>query len=98
MADLQTLFHNPESLTDRDLSSIKNHMRLQRMFPLISTFGFGASMFLLDTRIFRKSHCFFRIGVLSAFGFFWGINTAPKLFNNRAPRGFSETASANFDP
>ena len=97
MADLQTLFHNPESLSDRDLSSIKNHMRLQRMFPLVTAAGFGASMFLLDTRVFRKSHCFMRVGLLSTVGFFWGLERATSLFNNRAPKGFSEVASDNFD-
>ena len=43
MAQLLTLFHNPESLTDEDLASVKKRIQVQRILPLAfgSVFGFA---------------------------------------------------------
>ena len=36
MADLATLFHNPESLSDTDLASVKRNIRIQRAIPWLT--------------------------------------------------------------
>ena len=97
MADLQTLFHNPEVLTDRDLGQIKSHMRLQRIFPYASTAAFGGFMYFMDTAVFRKSVCFKRLGLMSAVGFFWGASYSHLINNKTKTHKFSEIAQENFD-
>ena len=47
MADYMALFHNPESFSDSDLSSMRNKIRLHKMFLLTTTVGFMAIPFLM---------------------------------------------------
>ena len=40
--DLKQLFHAPEEMSDKDLSSVRNRIRFQRNLPIFSAVFFGA--------------------------------------------------------
>ena len=46
MADLQTLFHNPESLNDSDLSKVRSKIRRQSLTPWVFTSLFGGAAYM----------------------------------------------------
>ena len=48
MADLQALFHNPESFTDADLSTVKTTLRMQRLFPWAFAGGLGGAAYMMS--------------------------------------------------
>ena len=98
MADFQTLFHNPESLTDGDLKKIFWKMKMQSYFPYLTAGLGGAAMFYADTAIFKRSMCFMRIGVMSLGGFMLGGTLSYSLMSNKSPSRYSESAETNFDP
>ena len=42
MSDYMALFHNPESFEDSDLSSMRNKIRMHKLYVLASVIGFAA--------------------------------------------------------
>ena len=57
MADLQTLFHNPESLSDKDLKAIKTKIFSQRLTPFIFGSSFLGLQWFYQSNILRKKYC-----------------------------------------
>ena len=84
-------------LSDGDLSKIKWHIRLQRVFPLLTAGFLGGFMYTLDTQVFRKSFCLKRIGLLSTVGFLWGAHHSASVGLKMKRKSFSEGAQSNFD-
>ena len=50
MAEFQVLFHNPDSLSDRDLSAVKNKIRLHKLTMLATGAGAAGAGFLLTKK------------------------------------------------
>ena len=48
MADVSMLFHNPESFSDSELTSMRNTIRMQRITPWLFTGALGAAGFLFN--------------------------------------------------
>ena len=70
MADLQTLFHNPEAFSDSDLALVKQRIRMQRYTPWLTAAAAGGSMYVLDMAIFkRKVYNPYMLGVATVLGF-----------------------------
>ena len=63
MAELQTLFHNPESLSDSDLSSIRGKLWMQGWMPWFMGTGAGAVGFLTSNRCWMRASLFFGVGL-----------------------------------
>ena len=97
MADFQTLFHNPECLSDSDLSKIYWKMKVQSYFPYVTAGLGGAAMFYADSVVFKRSMCYMRIAALSFGGFMLGAFYSYGLMTNKSPSGYSEAAQVNFD-
>ena len=53
MADLATLFHNPESLSDSDLGKIRRKLAFQRWSPLVPCLG---AFFWANSRFARHPY------------------------------------------
>ena len=49
MSEIEVLFHNPESLSDRDLSSVRTKMRMYKLIQL-SGLGAGIGLGLMRSR------------------------------------------------
>ena len=96
MTDLQTLFHNPECLSDKDLKSMYWKMRMQSTFPYVSAAIAGGAMFFMDTAILRKSMCQKRIGVMAFGGFMMGTALAYSV-GGSSTNNYSDAAKDNFD-
>ena len=96
MADLQTLFHNPECLSDKDLKSMYWKMRMQSTFPYLSAAAAGGFMFFMDTSIMRRAMCQKRIGVMALGGFAVGTTLAYSV-GGSSLNNYSEGAKDNFD-
>ena len=94
MADLQVLFHNPESMTDSDLSSVKSTLRMQRYAPWLFAGSFGGALYLLNPkspRVIQKT----AVGALAGYAF--GGYLAYTTLVRRNYSGYSESAQASMD-
>ena len=69
MSDQSLLFHNPETLSDGDLSIVKGRMRVQRYMGWMSAGILGFSMFAYDLGIRRASFCWLRVALATVAGF-----------------------------
>ena len=70
--DLKALFHNPEDLSEADLSHLRDKIRMQRSMPWVSSIFFGYGVFLLDRAIIKRSHDIKRIALGAFLGFALG--------------------------
>ena len=94
MADLQVLFHNPESMTDSDLSTVKSTLRMQRSAPLLFAGAFGGAMYALNSkcpRVIQKT----AVGALA--GYALGGYLAYTTLVRRSYGMYSESAQASMD-
>ena len=94
MADLQVLFHNPQAMTDSDLSTVKGSIRMQRWAPLLLAGSFGGAMFMLNqkcARVIPKTAA----GALA--GYAVGGYLAYTMLVRRSYGMYSESAQASMD-
>ena len=84
MAELQVLFHNPESLSDNDLSSIRNKIRIHKTLQ----YGTGAAAVLIGMR-YTKTQAVPMLGAFFLTGYFAG-NTIAKMINVSTPWALSQ--------
>ena len=82
MAELQVLFHNPESLTDDDLSSIRNKVRIHHAVQ----FGTGLGGFFVAIQYTRRN-VYLAPSFLASY--FVGDHVA-RLVNNSTPWSLSQ--------
>ena len=97
MTDLQALFHNPESFSDRDLSKVLWKLKVQAYFPYATAGAGGAAMFMYDTAILRKSMCLKRLGLAGVAGFVIGGLTSYKIVGGGGLGSYSDVTQDNFD-
>ena len=69
MADITTLFHNPDSLSEAQMSVIRAKIRMQRYSPYMAAVFGGSLMFVADTVFFKKAYCLKRIAPMAALGY-----------------------------
>ena len=82
MAELQVLFHNPESLDDADLKAVRNRIRLHKLVQL----GAGAGVLGLAFRLTKNPYM-----LAPAFEIGYGLgNPLAKLVNNSLPWALSQ--------
>ena len=97
MADFQTLFHNPDCLSDSDLSKIYWKMKVQSYFPYLTAGLGGAACVYADTVLFKRSMCYMRIGAMSFGGFMLGAVYSYQIMTRKSFTGYSEGAQVNMD-
>ena len=73
MADLQTLFYNPEMLSDSDIKKVQWKMRQMKLMPWLFAGLAGGASFAVDTQVLKRSFCFKRIGLFALGGFYLGV-------------------------
>ena len=71
--DIQTLFHNPEILSDSDIKKVQWKMKQVKMMPWLFAGIGGGATFALDTMYLNRALCFKRIGVFAFAGFCFGL-------------------------
>ena len=70
MAELQTLFHNPESLSDTDLRSIKAKCAMMGRMKYMGALSLGAGRYFYVTKVLGKAKpCWFTISLFTAAGY-----------------------------
>ena len=65
MADLKTLFHNPEAFSDDDLKRVQSTLNSQRYTPLFGALAGGLAAFTIW-------HCPKRVTTFAALGYTLG--------------------------
>ena len=71
MADYQTLFHNPEALTDADLGILRRNIMFQKIFVGSCILGFAALPTLMG-----KPMCYKRTAATGLVGLAFGAQFA----------------------
>ncbi len=96
MSDQSLLFHNPEVLSDSDLSILKSRMRVQRYMGWMTAGILGSSMLAYDLGIRRAGFCWIRVAVAAVAGFgLTGLASHRITFTNK--RLFSQAAVDQMD-
>mgnify|MGYP000379605618 CR=1 FL=1 len=81
MADLLTLFHNPESLSDNDLARVRRKIKRQTWTPWVTTAAFAglASLKCRSPQV---------LGVAGVAGFLFGARLS--MYANPNPSGYEQ--------
>lgn len=70
--DLKVLFHNPDELTNEELSILRNKISVQKSLPYVSAGFSGFAMYLLDNKMLRRFSDWKRIAFAASTGFVIG--------------------------
>jgi hypothetical protein len=94
--DLKQLFHNPDSLTDSELSKLRSKIRQQSWMPYFTGVFSGVFLGVIDNQLLGKSLCGKRILAGAAVGYLIGANGA-NAYNTVLNRSFDREIVNAFD-
>jgi hypothetical protein len=71
--EYKVLFHNPEELSDEELTLLRKRITFQRTVPLLTAAFFGFSSFVAERAVLRRTKCTKTyMALAAALGFYIG--------------------------
>ena len=95
--DLKVLFHNPEELSEEELSQIIQRLNLQRSLPWTAAFFGGFGAYFLDAAVLRRSHDVKRVAAGAVVGFLLGAYSAYNVSGSSLARPLDQDIINAFD-
>merc|ERR1711918_280250 len=82
MSDLKVLFHQPEELTDQELTRLRSTLRFQNYSPFLSASFLGMTSAIADVHVLGRQKSMRRVALFFSVGYIMGCNIAQTVSVN----------------